>query len=867
MSYTYTVDIGDGTKTIFPFSFAGQDEGYLSVSNVQVFVAGASVPFTIPTNDPNKVYLTSAPPLGAEVLIRRIMPKNVPYSGFSRGNPFSQDTLNDTNLQMLYVIQEILDGFLPDGFYFKGDLNMGGHKVINMAAGTSGSDAVNFSQLQVEVERNDEQDQRLEAIESSLVANVGIRTVPYYYVATGGETRWELILPFKSAILYINGIFQNQNLGAFSITNNGFNFAEPLTKGDEVYALLGSGAAAPDDYVTQEELQAYYDYMKKQVLSIREPWKRTLIDSGLNLVSGSFEEGATITSNTDALWYQSGGQCFVWGGSLPKVIPPNSTPNTTGGISPTAWSDVGNQTTLTTLAKSDGASKSFSKNAPVSLLLRRNIFEYMSKVDRDTITATVGVEVIIDYAIQAAINDGVMELHFPPVKGIYVAGQSPVTLPSGFQMTGVSSKPYTATLDTSFNNRGTVIRLATGASSIFILTNRNKFFNIIFDGRNKSVNLMKGVGSDQTQYCRFDSCGVYRWLNGFGGSSSSGYTATLQVIGCTIASNYRGVRNVIDSRFTDCTINANEDNGVELNSGANNNSFANVRNEWNGGHNWYAYGAKRNIVTGECCDRAGKNGFAAAGGGQWIIGNVPVQRSGRSAVPLSTDDAHFYIEGATSMIIITGAPSTTGADDGGSGTVTPTYLLAAGGNSSEDKVFIAAGSKLDGYSGTSWIRPGGGVAKMSITGCIGVPDTVNSGLLQVRNGKHHIGDSVRGATLSGTGAVLTMTFPGYDGDYAQYSVPFTRSIEITSRNSSTGSASRFFTKLLVNRESASASIYPDTNRVESQVTLSGNSWGLPSSSPTGVSVQFSISADAKTITVTLTSIDSETRIIDANLLP
>ncbi|URY99237.1 hypothetical protein 6939_0058 [Klebsiella phage 6939] len=254
MSYTYTVDIGDGVKTIYPFSFAGQDEGYLSVSNVQVFVAGTSVPFTIPSNDPNKVYLTSAPPVGAEVLIRRIMPKDVPFSDFSRGNPFSQDTLNDTNLQMLYVIQEILDGFLPDGFYFKGDLNMGGHKIINMAPGDKSGDAINWDQFQVEVERNDEQDQRLEAIESSLVANVGIRTVPYYYIATGGEVRWQVPVPFQSALLFINGVFQNQNLGAFSISDNGFNFAEPLVQGDEVYALLGSGAAAPDDYATHEEV-------------------------------------------------------------------------------------------------------------------------------------------------------------------------------------------------------------------------------------------------------------------------------------------------------------------------------------------------------------------------------------------------------------------------------------------------------------------------------------------------------------------------------------------------------------------------------------------------------------------------------------
>lgn len=289
--------------------------------------------------------------------------------------------------------------------------------------------------------------------------------------------------------------------------------------------------------------------------------------------------------------------------------------------------------TLTILNAPTGASELYSKNAPVSVLIRRSIFEYLSKEDRENISTTLGLEIVVDYALQAAINDGVMELHFPPVKGIYVLGQTPVTLPTGFAMTGVASKPYTATTNTSFNNRGTVLRLFNGATSLFILTNRHRFFNIIFDGRDKSVNLMKGVGSDQTQYCRFDSCGVYRWLNGFGGSSSSGYTATLQLIGCAIASNYRGIRNLIDSRITDCNINANDTAGVELNAGANNNSFVNVRNEWNGTYNWFCSGGKRNIVIGELCDRAGTNAFAAVNGGQWIVNGVTVQRSGKMLFP------------------------------------------------------------------------------------------------------------------------------------------------------------------------------------------------------------------------------------------
>lgn len=524
--------------------------------------------------------------------------------------------------------------------------------------------------------------------------------------------------------------------------------------------------------------------------------------------------------------------------------------------------------TLTILNAPTGASELYSKNAPVSVLIRRSIFEYLSKEDRENISTTLGLEIVVDYALQAAINDGVMELHFPPVKGIYVLGQTPVTLPTGFAMTGVASKPYTATTNTSFNNRGTVLRLFNGATSLFILTNRHRFFNIIFDGRDKSVNLMKGVGSDQTQYCRFDSCGVYRWLNGFGGSSSSGYTATLQLIGCAIASNYRGIRNLIDSRITDCNINANDTAGVELNAGANNNSFVNVRNEWNGTYNWFCSGGKRNIVIGELCDRAGTNAFAAVNGGQWIVNGVTVQRSGKNAVSGTTDDAHFYIAGAGSVLILNGVYTLVGVNDDGSGNSTPSYILASDSSGTDDKTFIAAGSKLDGYSSTSYIRPGSAIAKTSILGCIGVQDTVNTGFHQIRNGRWHLGDSVRNVTLpAGVGSTVSMTFPAIDSDFAQYSVGFSRSIEIMGRNGATGSESRFFCKMMIKRESATATINPDTQRVESQVDLSGGSWGLSSATPTGVSVAFSISSDASIITVTLTNIDGAARVVSAELLP
>lgn len=70
----------------------------------------------------------------------------------------------------------------------------------------------------------------------------------------------------------------------------------------------------------------------------REQWRRTLANAGLKLVAGSFEEGATVSTASDAVWHQEGGQCYTWGGALPKTVTAESSPISTGGITSEAWS-------------------------------------------------------------------------------------------------------------------------------------------------------------------------------------------------------------------------------------------------------------------------------------------------------------------------------------------------------------------------------------------------------------------------------------------------------------------------------------------------------------------------------------------------
>ena len=496
-------------------------------------------------------------------------------------------------------------------------------------------------------------------------------------------------------------------------------------------------------------------------------------------------------------------------------------------------------------------------------VVRANIFSYMSKTDQLAIKGTVGTEVVVDYALQAAINDGVTVLECPPVPGIYVFGQSLITLPIGFSFEGKSRRTYTATSDASFNNVGTVFRLFNGASAIFKLTSRHTFRQVVFDGRNKSVRFMQG--DDQTQWCRFYDCGIHRWSIGIGNSSPNGYSATLIVSGGTISSNTIGVRNVIDSLFLGTTINANENNGVELMSGANNNSFIGVRNEWNNGDTYYGYGCKRILIQGELIDRAGKRAVAAVGGAQFTLSGVAVQRSGRLATEGTAEDAHYYLEGDTSSIIETAVHTTTGANDDGSGRQSPSYILATGGSSSDGKSFIASASNLSGYTGTSWLRSGV-VKGLSVLGCSGVDDVKNFGFRRIDDGVQYLGD-VSELSLSGAGNTATLTFQTTSQAFPRYSTGLlVRTLEFRVRNNTnTGAVAYYSVNLIISREQASAALAVDTASVRTFSTLGSGTWGISSASPTGVSLDFAISADGTTLTVTLTAIDSASRRINARL--
>lgn len=86
-----------------------------------------------------------------------------------------------------------------------------------------------------------------------------------------------------------------------------------------------------------------FDAVTKLTPQLREALRRSYADSGYTLVTGSFEKGATLNTNTDAILYESTGRVYTWSGTFPKIVSPSSTPS--GG----SWVDISNSKSLSVI--------------------------------------------------------------------------------------------------------------------------------------------------------------------------------------------------------------------------------------------------------------------------------------------------------------------------------------------------------------------------------------------------------------------------------------------------------------------------------------------------------------------------------------
>lgn len=122
MKLSSTQYIADGRTASAYFYFTGQDAGYLRKSDLVVTVDKEPAEFTL--TSPNSLELGTLPRKGATVLIRRVMPKNQNFADFTRGNNFREQTINNSFLQLLYTIHELLDGYFSGEVEFNDAVTM-----------------------------------------------------------------------------------------------------------------------------------------------------------------------------------------------------------------------------------------------------------------------------------------------------------------------------------------------------------------------------------------------------------------------------------------------------------------------------------------------------------------------------------------------------------------------------------------------------------------------------------------------------------------------------------------------------------------------------------------------------------------------
>lgn len=102
MAYSYNVYTGNGSTTQFSIGFS-----YIRREHVKVYVAYVDTAYTY-VND-TTVQLASAPGAGVRVEVRRVTPATTPLVDFADGSTLVAADLDTSNLQHLYLEQELDD--------------------------------------------------------------------------------------------------------------------------------------------------------------------------------------------------------------------------------------------------------------------------------------------------------------------------------------------------------------------------------------------------------------------------------------------------------------------------------------------------------------------------------------------------------------------------------------------------------------------------------------------------------------------------------------------------------------------------------------------------------------------------------------
>ena len=114
---------------------------------------------------------------------------------------------------------------------------------------------------------------------------------------------------------------------------------------------LKFNAGKIDEFVTSEN-HVYVDRFgdeHRTIAGLNYDANQAILNYGY-ITKDSFEDGSTISLANECLRWKSNGEYYRWDGILPKVVPPGSTPDSTGGIGDGKWVSVGDAALRTELS-------------------------------------------------------------------------------------------------------------------------------------------------------------------------------------------------------------------------------------------------------------------------------------------------------------------------------------------------------------------------------------------------------------------------------------------------------------------------------------------------------------------------------------
>lgn len=122
--------VGQPDRTVYPVDFT---LGYLDRTHVYVY-AGDN-----PENqllyswvNANQIELAEPFATGEEFKIRRITPRDMIFNDYENGAILEERNLDDSFKQSLMILEEWEDGSFPNGLNMANDINMNGHRILNL---------------------------------------------------------------------------------------------------------------------------------------------------------------------------------------------------------------------------------------------------------------------------------------------------------------------------------------------------------------------------------------------------------------------------------------------------------------------------------------------------------------------------------------------------------------------------------------------------------------------------------------------------------------------------------------------------------------------------------------------------------------